>query len=53
MHVDDLLSEAYCTLKTASPKTSILGSIPKPGLEDAANLPFFLCGAPSAVLTVT
>jgi len=38
---------------TGSPNTSIRGVIPNPGAVEAASLPFFLCGAPSAVLTVT
>ena len=43
----------YATTKTGSPRTSILGSIPSPGLIEAAIRPFTRFGAPSAMLTVT
>ena len=39
--------------KTGSPRTSKRGLIPRPGSLGAANRPFSLCGAPSAMLTVT
>ena len=41
------------TSRTGLPRTSILGSIPRPGKVLAAMKPFTRCGAPVAVLTVT
>jgi len=45
--IDQLIS------RTGSPSTSIFGAMPNPGSVDAAMRPLCLCGAPSAVLTVT
>jgi hypothetical protein len=39
--------------RTGWPSTSHLGSIPSPGRSEAASHPWSLCGAPSAMLTVT
>ena|GEM_PF-6771399 len=41
------------TSSTGAPNTSIRGLTPRPGSIEAVILPFCLCGAPSAVLTVT
>ncbi len=44
---------AYATSRTRGPSTSKRGEMPRPGALDACMNPFWRCGAPVAVLTVT
>ena len=43
----------HSTTTTGFPSTSGRGTMPRPGLREAASRPLFRCGAPVAILRVT